>query len=935
MARQHIAHTAMRTHDHMLLATKLFIPPPTSTLVARPRLAALLNAGARHAATLVSAPAGWGKTTLLSAWHAELCGSGYTFAWVSLDASDNDPVRFWSYVLGALNTLHDGASDAALTMLKLPQPPPMELLLTSLLNTLTALSTDAVLVLDDYHVIEAQPIHHALTFLLEHLPPRLHLIIATRFDPPLPLARLRVRGVLTEVRASDLRFTPEEAATFLTETMGLPLTAEQVSVLEERTEGWIAGLQLAALSAQGRPAESMGKFIDAFRGSNRYVMEYLAEEVLERQTDEAQSFLLRTAVLDRMCAPLCDAVLNSEKEGAKYDQSFDARFHLEQLERANLFLISIDDEGNWYRYHNLFADVLRSRLKQTQPKLVPELHRRASTWYEQHSLFNEAVQHALKAPDFELAACLIEQVGLVVGIGEQVHTILGWIHSIPEAFVRTRPTLCIYHAVALMFTNQLEAAQARLQDAERYLKASNLTDKPRAMVGQIATVRANLARFTGDLVRCVELSNQGLGLLPETEKIFLASAMANLGQTYLVTGDVTPGLESRVTEVVAPVRASGNVSATLRSLTLLARLHVLQGRLHQATAIYREVTQVAPGQKDLGVVIGSPAYYFGMSDVLREWNNLVAAEDHLAQGMDQLRGTLSVDAEVITLGYTTQALLKLARGDYGRALATLDAFEQLAWRRNFVAHLRARGFAVRAQVDLAQGSLAAAAHWADTCGLSTQDDLSYVREREYLILARVLIAQGRNDQARHLLQNALHLLKRLLHDAEIKARMNSAIEILVLHALASQALGDSMEALTALKRAVVLGESEGYIRIFLDEGEAMLHLLSRLLATGYGASAYIQTLLAAGEKHMHEPAAALFKSKEPHSRSSQPLLDPLSERELEVLYLVANGDSNCKIAEQLFVAVSTVKRHVSNIFSKLGVTNRTQAVARAREFGLL
>src|SRR6266702_5202491 len=934
MARQHIAHTAMRTHDHMLLATKLFIPPPPSTLVARPRLAALLNAGARHAATLVSAPAGWGKTTLLSAWHAELCGSGYTFAWVSLDASDNDPVRFWSYVLGALNTLHEGASDAALRMLKLPQPPPMELILTSLLNALTALSTHAVLVLDNYHIIETQQIHQALSYLLEHLPPRLHLVIATRVDPSLRLARLRVRGALTEVRGVDLRFTSEEATTFLTKAMGLPLSAEQVSALEVRTEGWIAGLQLAALSAQGRPAEHLEQFIEAFTGSNRYVVEYLVEEVLERQTDEIQSFLLRSAVLDRMCAPLCDAVLNSEKEGAKYNQSLDARFHLEQLERANLFLISIDDEGNWYRYHNLFADALRSRLKQTQPKLVPELHRRASKWYEQHRLFNEAVQHALKAPDFELAARLIEQVGLV-GLGEQIHTILGWIHSIPEAFIRTHPTLCIYHAVALMFTYQLEAAEARLQDAERYLEASNPTDKTRAMVGQIATVRANLARFTGDLAHCVELSNQGIGLLPETEKIFLASAMANLGQTYLVTGDVTPGLESRVTELVAPVRASGNVSATLRSLTLLARLHVLQGRLHQATAIYREVTQVAPGQKDLGVVIGSPAYYFGMGDVLREWNNLDAAEDHLAQGMDQLRGTLSVDAEVITLGYTTQALLKLARGDYGRALATLDAFEQLARRRNFVAHLRARRFAVRAQVDLAQGSLAAADHWADTCCLSIQDELSYDREREYLILARVLIAQGRNDQARHLLQNALHLLKLLLHDAEIKARMNSAIEILVLHALASQALGDSMEALTALKRAVVLGESEGYIRIFLDEGEAMLHLLSRLLATGYGASAYIQTLLAAGEKHMHEPAAALFKSKEPHSRSSQPLLDPLSERELEVLYLVANGDSNCKIAEQLFVAVSTVKRHVSNIFSKLGVTNRTQAVARAREFGLL
>src|SRR6266516_1584046 len=585
MARQRIADTATRTHDHMLLATKLFIPPPTSTLVSRPRLVALLNAGVRRAATLISAPAGWGKTTLLSAWLADLSGSGYPFAWVSLDASDNDPMRFWSYVLVALNTLHEGASDAALTLLRSPQPPPMELVLTSTLNAFTTISEDAVLVLDDYHVIETQQIHQALSYMLQHLPSRLHLVIATRVDPPLQLARLRVRGVLTEVRAADLRFTSEEAEIFLTETMGLPLTAEQVSALEERTEGWIVGLQLAALSAQGRPAEHLEQFIEAFTGSNRFVVEYLVEEVLERQTDEVQRFLLRTAVLDRMCAPLCDAVLNSEKEGAKYDQSLDARFHLEQLERANLFLISIDDEGNWYRYHNLFSDALRSRLMQTQPKLVPELHRRASMWYEQHRLFNEAVQHALKAPDFELAACLIERVGLVVGVGEQVHTIVGWIHSIPEAFVRTRPTLCIYHAVALMFTNQLETAEARLQDAERYLKASNLTDKPRAMVGQIATVRANLARFTGDLVRCVELSNQGLGLLPETEKIFLAIAMANLGQTYLVTGDVTPGLERQVTELVAPVRASGNVSATLRSLTLLARLQVLQGRLHQGRRI--------------------------------------------------------------------------------------------------------------------------------------------------------------------------------------------------------------------------------------------------------------------------------------------------------------------------------------------------------------
>src|SRR6266699_4567341 len=338
MARQRIAHTASRTRDQMLLATKLFIPAPTSTLVARPPLTALLTAGAHRAATLVSAPAGWGKTTLLSAWHADLRGSGYPFAWVSLDAGDNDPVRFWSYILVALNTLHCGASDAALTLLRSPQPPPMEPVLTSVLNAFTTLSKDAVLVLDDYHVIDTQPIHRAVTYLLEHLPPRLHLVITTRVDPPIPLARLRVRGVLTEVRAVDLRFTLEEAEAFLTKAMGLPLTARQISALDARTEGWIAGLQLAALSAQGRPAEHLEPFIAAFTGSNRYVVEYLAEEVWAQQADETQTFLLRTAVLDRMCAPLCDAVLNGEQGEARYDQTLGAHIHLEHLERANLFL---------------------------------------------------------------------------------------------------------------------------------------------------------------------------------------------------------------------------------------------------------------------------------------------------------------------------------------------------------------------------------------------------------------------------------------------------------------------------------------------------------------------------------------------------------------------------------------------------------------------
>ncbi len=913
-------------HEQPLLATKLFIPPPAPTLVARPRLIAQLMAGLDRAVILVSAPAGWGKTTLLSTWHADLSGSGYPLAWVSLDAGDNDPVRFWTYVLAALNTLDEGVSDEALTLLRSLQPPPMELVLTSLLNALAVLPMDAVLVLDDYQVIEAHPIHHALAFLLEHLPSRLHLVIATRVDPSLPLARLRVRGALTEIRAADLRFTSEEAAAFLTEVMRLPLEPSQIEALEARTEGWIAGLQLAALSAQGRPVERLAQFVEAFTGSNRYVLEYLSEEVLQQQPEDIQNFLLYTSLLDRLNGPLCDAMLCKD----------DSQAMLKQLERANLFLVPLDDEQRWYRYHHLFAGVLHSRLQYAQPDLVPELHRRASAWYEQHELFTEAVHHALAARDVEHAANMIEQIGLAVGIGEQVHTVLGWINTLPDAFVRARPTLCIYHAVMLMFTNQLEAAEARLQDAERCLETSAPTHQTFVMVGQMATVRGNLARFVGDLARCVTLSYEGLDLLPETEKIFRASATVNAVHSYLVDGDVVPDTERLVAEVAKVVRASGNLSAALRGVTLLARLQVLQGRLRQAVATYREAMQIAPGQQDLKVLIGSPAYYFGLGDVLREWNDLDAAEDLLAQGMDQLRGTLTVDAEVVMWGYTALTRLQRAHGEYGRAIMTLEMFTQMARERNFVPHLIARGVAVRAQIELAQGNLAAAIRWADDSGLSVDDALNYPREVEYLTLARVRIAQGRDGLASPLLKGALHMLERLLQDAEAKARVHSAIEILILRALALDAQGYHQDALIALERAVVLAEPEGYIRIFIDEGEPMLTLLSKLFATGHSARDYLQTLLAAADhRDLGHAVPPMPASAQTYLKPMQPLLDPLSERELEVLSLMADGASNTEIAEQLVLAISTVKRHVSNIFSKLAVNSRTQAVARARQIGLL
>jgi LuxR family transcriptional regulator, maltose regulon positive regulatory protein len=936
MARQRIANTATNTRDHMLLATKLFIPAPTSTLVERPRLTALLTAGARRAATLVSAPAGWGKTTLLSSWHAGLSCSGYSFAWVSLDADDNDPVRFWSYILVALNTIHEGVSDAALSMLRSLQPPPMELILTSLLNALTTLSTDTVLVLDDYHVIEAQPIHHSLTFLIEHLPPRFNLVITTRFDPPLPLARLRARGALTEIRAIDLRFTHEEAAAFLTEIMGLPLTAEQVSALEERTEGWIVGLQLAALSAQGRPTESMEKFVKAFMGSNRYVVEYLAEEVLWRQTDETQTFLLRTSVLDRMCAPLCDTVLTMEQGEDSSNQTLGAHIHLEHLERANLFLISLDDEKNWYRYHHLFADVLRSRLQQTQPRLVPELHRRASIWYERHEMLSEAVQHALAASNFERAADLIEQSYHTIAVRGQVRMVLSWLNRLPDQLVRTRPLLCIYQADMLMHTMQLEAAEARLQDAERCLKADMSEDQMRTILGLVAALRAILVRFHGDFDSCVDLAYQALKILPETVNFGRASAMVSAAHAFLMNGDVTPASVGQLMTMLAPARASSDLYVVLRSFALLARQQVLQGHLMQAATTYEEVVRVVPEPKVLRALSSGAAYYFGLGDILREWNKLDDASRYLIEGMDMVGGTQTVFADDLTLGYIAQARLQQARGEYGKAISTMDTFAQLAHQRNFVPHLVARGFAVRAQVELARGNLAEAIHWAETSGLSTTDDNRiYPREWEYLTLARVYIAQGRDDPESHFLLDALNLLNRLLQDAEAKARIYSALEIAILRALALDAQDDHQGAQIALERAVMLAEPEGYMRIFLDEGEPMLTLLSKLYTNGHCASNYIQTLLVAGNFRGREQTALLYRSKEPHSGPYLSLLDPLSERELEVLHLVANGDSNYEIAEQLVVTVSTVKRHVSNIFSKLEVTNRTQAAARAREFGML
>jgi len=899
-----------------LLTTKLSVPPDRSNIVARPRLTQLMHAAIKGPLTLIAAPAGWGKTTLLQAWYAEADRGTWSLAWVSLDVGDNDSIRFWTYVITALNLVHPGVGTLPLTLLRATPPPPIKIVLTTLLNALIPLSTETVLVLDDYHFIEDEGIVDTLSYLVENLPANIHLVIASRHDPPLPLARLRGRGLLSELRADHLRFTSQETTIFLTEVMGLPLSREQVSTLQARTEGWIAGLHLAALSLQGR--DDVADFIAAFTGSHRYVVDYLIEEVLSHQPAGIQDFLMQTCILDRLSGPLCDAVRGRD----------DSQALLEQVERTNLFLVPLDDVRQWYRYHHLFGEVLRSHLQQQQPMLVPELHHRASLWCEQHDLPDEAITHALAVPDLKRAADLIERRAQFNPFPCQFQTVLGWLNRLPDVLIRMRPILCIIHALALMYVNQVEEALARLQDAEQCLQEEMPAEQRQAILGQVASLRSQVARSIGDSEQCAILAQQALDMVPEAEETspmlpVLAIARVNALYTYFVDGDVTIATEKLAEATAVSIRASGDLRAILRSESNLARLQVLQGRLRQAAATYTMAAQLFLKDGGLQTPLGCASYCFGLGDLLRERNELDIAERHLRNGIILDWGTLMMDAEAVTGCYLALACLQQARGECIQALETLDTFAQMAQQRGFAPTLLACGAAVRAQLALAQGNLGAAIRWAEKSGLSTTDTPSYPRERAYLALARVRIAQGREQPMGSFLPEALALLERLLSDAESKARMSSVIEILLLRALALQVQGKQEEALRTLGRALALAEPEGYIRLFLDEGVPMLVLLRQAYAHQI-TPGYVMTLLeAAGEQVIQAP----------HRPSL--LFELLTEREREVLHLLVNGASNREIANNLVLSVNTVKKHVFNICSKLNVQGRTHVIAKARTLQLL
>ncbi|MEO1122576.1 MAG: LuxR C-terminal-related transcriptional regulator [Cyanobacteria bacterium J06639_16] len=916
------------TSELPLLETKLYLPQWSADRVSRPRLLDRIHP--QHKLTLVSAPAGFGKTTLLAEWVAAV--PKRPVAWVSLDQSDNDPAVFWTYLITALQNIQPSLGERSLSLLQSPQPPSIESVLMTLLNELTAIEADIALVLDDYHAIATQTIHEGIGFLLSHLPPHMHLIIASRADPPLSLARLRSHGELTELRVSDLRFTPDEATAFLNQGMGLAISAMEVSALEQRTEGWIAGLQLAALSLQGR--EDIPDFVAAFSGDDRYIVDYLLEEVLQRQPDRIRHFLLQTAILERLSGALCDAVT---------DQS-DGQDMLETLERGNLFLIPLDNKRQWYRYHHLFADVLQAHALMEWPERLPSLHGRASEWYEQHDLFSEAIRHALAAQDFERAAGLIERMWPTMRRRQRETTVLGWITSLPDSLIRNRPVLSVAYALVLLNDGQLDAVESRLQDAERCLAADSqepltvVTDDAqlRSLPASIANARAYRAVALRDVSSTVTYAQQALELLPEDEEYERGTTVALLGLAYWTSGRPEAGYRS-FAEGLAIFKQMGLTQIAIGGTLLLAQMSIAQGLLHRATNICEQSLQLAKEQGD-PVRAGTPELYLALSEVRYEQGNLAAASQLLLKG-ETLRQQASLSGAKF-IWWVAQARLKAAEGDLETAFDQLHEAERLYSRTSMpVPDVRPIA-ALRVRWWLWQGRLAEALGWVrdgpfgpvfDHRGLSVDDELSYLHEYEHLTLARILVAQYRRDGTDELIHQAVELLARLLAAAEVQERTGSIIEILVVQALAYEAKADLPGAIPMLERALTLAEPEGYVRIFVECGTPMVRLL-QAVKTRNMTPAYTQHLLTAAETWGQQPPKS---SSIPISSASPSLIEPLSQRELEVLRLLNTELSGPEIARELVVALSTVRTHTKRIYSKLNVTNRRAAVKRAAELGLI
>lgn len=868
-----------------LLATKLFIPHPREQMVARPHLSKTLEHGQHRKLTILSAPAGFGKTTLLAEWCQQ---SQAPVAWLSLEQGDNDAARFLSYLIAALQTIVPELGKGVRAALQAPQPPPFDVLLTTLVNEIALLDTDIVLVLDDYHVLDAKPIDDALTFLIEHIPPRMHLVIATRQDPSFSLAQLRARDELAELRAADLRFTFSEASEFLNQVMGLNLTAHEIEQLETRTEGWAAGLQLAALSMRG--LEDTASFIQSFTGSHRFVLDYLLEQVLQKQSEDIQTFLLCTSILDRMCGPLCDMVLDVPAGSGRH--------MLSELERANLFIFPLDNAREWYRYHHLWRDLLRQRLGQTDMHAAV-LHQRASAWYENNDLIMEAFQHATAANDIARAERLLESGQIPFHFPGAVHMILDWLNSLPQAVLEAHPVLAARAGSLLLVIGITTGVEEKLDTAENALRDAAPNDGTRNLLGEIASARATLALTRYQLDTVVAQAQRALEFLRPDNFAFGTYACWAQGVAYFIQGD-RAAAQRALSQALALAQASGNPFAILLVLINLGALQEGDNQLDTALEMYRRALQLA-GEPALSIAYEA---HLGMARIFYERNDLDAAQHHGEIGLELARQyDRVIDRYIVCEVFL--ARVQLARGDTDGAVTQLAHIEQTARANNFLMRLPEIA-ATQIPALVRQKNLAAAAQLAQTYNLP-------------LGQARVLLAQGDADAALRVLETFGQLTKE-------KNWVDERLSTMVIQTLALRAQ-DRLDFLQVLDEALRLAKPSGMIRLFVDLGEPMRALLSDFKKRVRNPSLenYVNEILAA----FASPSAALTKSN-----AAAALVEPLTQRELEILQLIAQGYSNQEIGKRLFLALSTVKGYNRTLFDKLQVKNRTEAVARARAFGL-
>ena len=912
-----------------LLATKLHIPHARANGVPRPRLTEkLLTAVQRPGSfVLLSGPAGFGKTTLLGEFVTEL---QHPVAWMSVDQGDNDPIRFWTYLITACQTIQRGIGESGLALLQSPQPVPDETIPTILINDLVKLKNDLVLVLDDYHEIHNPSIHTALSFLLDHLPEKLHLVFSTRVDPPWPLARFRARNQLIEIRAVDLRFTTEETAAFLNQVMSLNLSAENVSALEARTEGWIASLQLAAISMKGR--SDVAEFIKAFTGSHSYVAEYLIEEVLEHQSEEVKTFLLQTSILARLNASLCDAV-NGHSE---------SQTMLKDLYQANLFVFPLDDDGEWFRYHHLFADLLKARLRHSlSAEAIATLHQRAAVWYEKSGMTPDAIEHALTAKDYPHAVKLVEKVALPMILQAYVRTVAGWLQSIPPKYLEESLRVNMALAWMNLLPGAFDQATPYLERLSIIFSSPEVSAQDPSLLGEWLAIQSKLLGMQGKSAESRDLANRALQILPEADAPVRSMLYANLATAYAQMLDYDHAAEM-FQWIVRDAQATGNFAAEILGTSGQAQMVLQQGRLHLGFEI------ASHGIKRLETSGRSTPFsatlYGELGQIHYQWHQLDRSRDNLLRSIQASGSSGYSDPEIYN--HVILSRIFQMEGDWTSSAHEMEKATELA-RAIPPAMIREEIISQQVRVDLALNRLPEAQALLKAEGFSFNGEFVFPSLAPgsnvihpvgllYNSALRVLLFQSRTKQGRVNLKRGIELAAVVLAGELQCQHIPIALETLLLRSQMYAGAGDDQHSLEDVAKALELAEPEGFISIFVEEGlpisESLTILLKRNLL-GSVQPDYINCILAAFPKAGYSKTVQNERSVAADDFMS--LVESLTPRELEVLHLIAIGDSNQTIAGKLVISLSAVKKHTGNIFNKLNVNSRTQAVVRARLLGLL